>query len=118
MITPEDATTEDLPGVAVKSVERERETEVVTKDLLFPSALKAPTESSTSMITMVRARVAVKVLTILAVVTWDLKDPSALPKLLADLKLLPSKRPAPLRPRSRPRPLLLKRKLLTVSPEP
>jgi hypothetical protein len=68
---------------------------------------------------MVRESVAVKVLTILAVVTRDLKDPSALPKLLADLKLLPSKRPAaPLRPRSKPRPLLLKRKLLIVSPEP
>ena len=54
---------------------------------LFPHVVQAPTESSTSMITMVKVPVAVNSSTILAVLPWDLKDLIALLKLLVGLKM-------------------------------
>jgi hypothetical protein len=54
---------------------------------LFPHVVLAPTESSTSTITMVMVPVAVKSSTILAVLPWDLKDLIALLKLLVGLKM-------------------------------
>ena len=90
----EDATTEDLPGVDVKSVERDPETEAVSLDPLRRLAPRVLTVSSTSTITRVRVLADVSLLTTLAVPIRDLKDPTASPRLLAETSPL-------LRPTSR-----------------